>query len=71
MLNVWYISTMTGSKKLCLEWIPDAYSAKEEVMPGKETAGIIKGDHPLVKSTGLYRSPKNANRSAPLHRRRN
>jgi hypothetical protein len=58
MLNVWYIRTMTGNKKLSLEWIPDAYSAKENILPKKEIAGIIKGDNLIVKSTGLYRAKK-------------
>jgi hypothetical protein len=58
MLNVWYISTMTGNKKLNLEWIPDAYLAKENVLPKKEIPKAAAGIHCIVKSTGLYKNKK-------------
>jgi hypothetical protein len=44
--------------KLNLEWIPNAYSAKENTAPKKEINKVTKRTHPLVKSTGLYRNKK-------------
>jgi hypothetical protein len=49
---------MAVNKKLILEWIPEAYSAKENILPKKEIPKLATGTHPIVKSTGLYKSKK-------------
>jgi hypothetical protein len=60
---------MAGNKKLNLEWIPDAYLAKENSPPKKETMVTLQADHLIVKSTGLYRTKKIAKGPPPLRRR--
>jgi hypothetical protein len=61
---------MAGNKKLDLEWIPDAYSAKESVLAKKKTTITLQTDHLIVRSTGLYRTKKSVT-PPTLHLRRN
>jgi hypothetical protein len=45
---------MNAGKKINLEWIPNAYSAKEEDSPFKKAAATNRDSKNLiVKSTGL------------------
>ncbi len=49
---------MAVNKKLILEWIPEAYSAKESLLPKEEIPKGTTRTHLIVKSTGLYKSKK-------------
>jgi len=46
------------TQKLILEWIPNAYSAKKTILLKKPTSQGVRGTHPIVKSTGLYKNKK-------------
>jgi hypothetical protein len=44
--------------KINLEWIPNIYAENETTVPKKQTPKKAASIHPIVRSTGIYKSKK-------------